>query len=255
LPFRVGNTGWMKLADRLPSVEATLEHPRHLAAQPLLAELITALRACANVKDGYEFQRELLTRVLEVEADRRVFGFERGNILALCQNAPPGVTAGKQGLAAEVARVDRADLEDGRFAILHDLTNCLRIGDVTVFGNDGSFETVEVKSDPGRRSPAQLRRIKAARDAIRNGGPLPGTDPMQRLHDLDIPFKTHLDLLRTGTERAARGGIFTVKGPGARALAVTDLHGCGIKGSAVAIGSGRAGPGSLRFTARGTVRR
>jgi hypothetical protein len=152
----------------------------------------------------------------------RVFGFQRRNIIALCQNAPPGVMAGKAGLAAE-----RAFGEDGQFAILHDLTNCLRIGDVTVFGNeDGSFKTLEVKSDPGRRSAAQNRRIRGAQDAVRNGGPLPGTDPRARLYDLDIPFKTHLDLLRTGTERAAQQGIFTAQVPGARALIVTDMHGC-----------------------------
>ncbi|HMD91097.1 MAG TPA: hypothetical protein VKG80_00495 [Trebonia sp.] len=89
--------------------------------------------------------------------------------------------AGKEGLAAELAHVDQAYQVDGKFTILHDLTNCLRIGDVTVLGNDGSAETLEIKSDPGRRNPAQRRRIKAARDAVRNGGPLPGTDPMQRL--------------------------------------------------------------------------
>jgi hypothetical protein len=274
-------------------------HPRHMAAQPLLVDLISALRACANVKDGYEFQRELLARVLEVEGDRhafgrafkrvragkapqsgvpepqsgldlgdpetwrleylvcerlgrqyrcvgdalawRVFGFQRGNIIALCQNAPPGMMAGKEGLEAELARVDQAYREDGQFAILHDLTNCLRIGDVTVFGNDGTVETVEVKSDPGRRNPAQNRRIRAARDAVRNGGPLPGTDPMARLHDLDIPFKTHLDLLKTGTERAARDGIFTVKVPGVRALLVTDLYGCGTRGWSEAEFSERLG--------------
>jgi hypothetical protein len=49
-------------------------HPRHLAAQQPLAELITALRACFNVEDGYEFQQELLTRVLEVDGDRHAFG-------------------------------------------------------------------------------------------------------------------------------------------------------------------------------------
>jgi hypothetical protein len=42
------------------------------------------------------------------------------------------------------------------------LTNCLRIGDVTVFGNDGSSRTIEVKSDSQRRSPTQSRRIKVA---------------------------------------------------------------------------------------------
>ena len=263
-------------------------HPRHLAAQQSLAELITALRACANVRDGYEFQLDLLARVLEVEGDRhafgravkrvragespqpgapepqsaldpgdpetwrleyqvcerlarqyrcvgdalawRVFGFQRENIIALLQNAPPGMMAGKEGLKAELDRVEQAYREDGQFALLHDLTNCLRIGDVTVLGQDGTFQTVEIKTDTARRSPAQNRRIKAARDAVRNRGPLPGNDPMARLHDLDIPFRTHLDLLKTGTERAARDGIFTVKVPGARALVVTDAYGCNAQG-------------------------
>ena len=65
----------------------------------------------------------------------------------------------------------------GQFAILYDLTNCLtnclRIGDVTVFADDGDFETIEVKSDAGRPSPKQNRRIKAARAAVRDGGPCP----------------------------------------------------------------------------------
>jgi hypothetical protein len=62
----------------------------------------------------------------------RVFGFERRYIIALSQNAPPGVMEGKEGLAAEREQVVWAWREDGRFALLHDLTNCLRIGDVTV---------------------------------------------------------------------------------------------------------------------------
>ena len=78
----------------------------------------------------------------------RVFDFQRKQIIALCQNAPPGVMAGKKGLAAELDLVEQARAA-GQFAILHDLTNCLRIGDVTVFGNDGSFETIEVKTDLG----------------------------------------------------------------------------------------------------------
>jgi hypothetical protein len=138
--------------------------------------------------------------------------------------------AGKDGLAAELARVDQAYREDGQFAILHDLTNCLRIGDVTVFGDDGTSETLEIKTDPNRRSPAQRRRIKAAQEAVHSGGALPGTDPMARLHDLDVPFMSHLDLLRTATERASQDGIFTVKVPGARALWVTDIYGCAAQG-------------------------
>jgi hypothetical protein len=99
-----------------------------------------------------------------------------------------------------------------------------------VFGNDGSFETIEIKSDSDRRSPAQHRRIKAAEQAVQNGGPLPGKDRRARLYDLDVPFRAHVDLLRTGTERAARDGIFAARVPGARALLVTDIYGCNAHG-------------------------
>ena len=159
----------------------------------------------------------------------RVFGFERKQIIALCQNAPPGVWAGKKGVASELAVVERARAV-GQFAILHDLTNCLRIGDVTVFIDDGDFETIEVKSDPGRRSTEQNRRIKAARAAVRDGGPLSASDRRTRLYDLNVQFKTHLDVLRLGTERAARDGFFTAKLPGDRALLVSDLYGYKLKG-------------------------
>ena len=135
-----------------------LGHPRHQAAQKLLAELIQQLRECANVQDGHALQRALLDLVLAVETDRnafsqavkrfgngkgpqrgapdpqseldpalpetwtlerdvceriarqyrcvgdalawRVFGFQRQQIIALCQNAPPGVWAGKKGIAS-----------------------------------------------------------------------------------------------------------------------------------------------------------
>jgi hypothetical protein len=102
--------------------------------------------------------------------------------------------AGKAGLAAERARVAQA-YEDGQFAILHDLTNCLRIGDVTVFGA-GPPETIEVKTDGERRSPAQRRRISAAQKALRDLGPLPGDNRGERLFDLEISFKTHLSRWR-----------------------------------------------------------
>jgi hypothetical protein len=161
----------------------------------------------------------------------RVFGFERRYILALCRNQSPGVMAGKEGLVAEQDRVERAWWEDGRFALLHDLTNCLRIGDVTVFGGDRPV-TLEVKKDAEKeqRSTAQTRRIKAAQQALRGAASLPGDNPRERLHELDVPFKTHLELLALGTERAARDGIFAARVPGDRALLVADLYGCNAQG-------------------------
>jgi hypothetical protein len=87
----------------------------------------------------------------------RVFGFQRKEIVALSQNAPPGPIAGKSGLQAELHAVAEARAE-GKFALLHDLTNCLRIGDITVFSADGTtWNTIEVKSNPNRTASKQRR--------------------------------------------------------------------------------------------------
>jgi hypothetical protein len=159
----------------------------------------------------------------------RVYGYQRKHIIALCQNQSPGPIAGKQGLRAELDRVEQARA-DGQFALLHDLTNCLRIGDVTVFGGDGTPSVIEIKTDPSRRRPAQNRRIKAAIEAVKNGGPLPGLDRRARLYDLDLPYQNHLKVLRDGAARAAADGIFTAKLPGDRALLVTDIFGFSARG-------------------------
>jgi len=159
----------------------------------------------------------------------RVYGFQRQHIIALCQNQSPGLIAGKAGLQAELDRLEQAR-SDGKFALLHDLTNCLRIGDITVFDDDGTPSVIEVKTDPSRRSPAQNRRIKAAIEAVRNGGPLPGIDRHARLYDLDLPYKNHLEVLNDGTKRAAADGLFTAKLPGDRALFVTDIYGFTTRG-------------------------
>jgi hypothetical protein len=103
----------------------------------------------------------------------RVFGFQRRYILALCRNDPPGIMAGKKGLIAEREQVDRAWKENGHFALMHDLTNCLRIGDVTIFTDDGP-QVIEVKSSANRRSPAQQRRITGRAAGRAGNGSAPG---------------------------------------------------------------------------------
>jgi hypothetical protein len=48
-------------------------HPRHEAAQKALPDLIVQLRAAADVKDGYEFQQQLIGHVRETEQARNAF--------------------------------------------------------------------------------------------------------------------------------------------------------------------------------------
>ncbi|WP_432171209.1 hypothetical protein [Streptomyces sp. 1222.5] len=259
-------------------------HPRHQAMQPVLVQLIQQLRGCETVEAGVEFQRALLTRLLDVEKDRwefkraatrmrkgkqpppeapepqsgrdlsdiatwrfehdvcerlarqlrsvgdalawRVFGFHRPFILALCRNQSPGPMYGKAGLAAELEHLERACKEEGAFALLHDLTNCLRIGDITVWDGVHPPRTEEIKTNPKNGRSAQLRRINQARTAVLDGGPLPGDNASELLYDLDLPLRTHLDVLRDALERAATDGIYATPVPGSRALFVVDQYGC-----------------------------
>jgi hypothetical protein len=159
----------------------------------------------------------------------RVFGFEREYITTLARNQSPGMMAGKPGLAAELALTEKVWKEDDQFALMHDLTNCLRIGDISVFTDDGPKQ-IEVKTNAKRHNSVQNRRIRVARSALGRAGPLPGDDRGEWLYDLDLAYRTHLDLLRTGSERAAREGIFAAKVRGNRALLVSDLYGCQAQG-------------------------
>ena len=74
----------------------------------------------------------------------RVSGYDRRYIIALSSNASPGVMAGKTGLPAELGAATELR-KRGSFALLHDLTNCLRIGDITEFKSDGSKLLYEIK--------------------------------------------------------------------------------------------------------------
>ena len=67
------DTGHVTLIAEGTSPLDMLLHPRHEAAQKVLPELITQLRQCTNVEEGYEFQKALLDHVLVAETDRNGF--------------------------------------------------------------------------------------------------------------------------------------------------------------------------------------
>lgn len=150
----------------------------------------------------------------------RVSGFDRRYVLALSRNASPGPMAGKVGLGWELAAVEDIWNERGHFALLHDLTSCLRIGDLTEFTRDGGRLLHEVKKG-GRRTADQLRRMRAAVRAINDGEPLPGTS--EQLVSVDTPYDTHLGLLADAVTLAKERGVIGLKVPGGRALIATDL--------------------------------
>lgn len=82
----------------------------------------------------------------------------------------------------------------GEFALHHDLTNCLRIADLTRFTNDKRAVLEEIKAPGTRQRAKQKDRAQAAVDAIMDGGQLPG-DRDARLIQLAEPYVTNLEQL------------------------------------------------------------
>lgn len=119
----------------------------------------------------YRIQRQYRA-VGDAMAWRRL-QFDRRFILAYSRNSDPGPLAARPaGAAAEVREVVRRWRDHREFALLHDLTSCLRIGDLTVFGPDGRPRVREVKSSGRRARPQQVRRMNDALQFLAGRGPL-----------------------------------------------------------------------------------
>lgn len=150
----------------------------------------------------------------------RVTGFDRRYILAVSRNDHAGPMAGKEGLEYELGRVVSLWEEDGNFALLHDLTNCLRIADLTEFTSEGWRWLHEVKRS-GNATISQRRRMQGAVEALNDDGVLPGTEA--RLVSVPGDLKTELSYMNDALELAAQRGVVGMKVPGGRALIAMDI--------------------------------
>lgn len=150
------------------------------------------------------------------------FGYDRRIILALCRNASPGPMYGKTGLPYELGAINELWESRGHFALHHDLTNCLRIADLTEFTADGRRLLHEVKAKP-RAERRQIERMQAAVDAIMRGGVLPNSIGDSRLVQLDEPYRTDLQPLNDLLQLARRNGCHGMKLPQGRALFAASL--------------------------------
>jgi len=104
-----------------------------------------------------------LTSILRQVGDALAFTYiDKYDIKPMAFKPPPGSLSGKKGNRFE-RRILRKAFEIGDIAILNDLTNCLRYGDVTLIKND-EFYLIEakkgkLKSQRTNRQEAGLRMI------------------------------------------------------------------------------------------------
>jgi hypothetical protein len=155
----------------------------------------------------------------------KALSYERHLIVALGSNRSNPNLYGKEGFGCEL-RVQQDTWEiEGHFAILHDLTNCLTVGDVTTCSlmhapwvkvashtcNSERWVIAEVKNVGGLcktvRRGRQLARMQAVVDAVVNGLPLVGDDGVARSFFRSTKqFKTHLRELGGALDEAWETG-------------------------------------------------
>ena len=153
----------------------------------------------------------------------RVTGYDRAYVTVLSQNDAPGPMAPKDGLGYEIGTSVDIRQARGNLAVLHDLTNCLRIGDITEFCADGSRIVHEVKKDPARgATPKQLKRMQAAIDCMNLAGALPGV-PDSRLVRGTGTCVAHVAPFAELVARAEEVGLAGGRLPQGRAVVIADV--------------------------------
>lgn len=138
----------------------------------------------------------------------RLFSFDRRPLITLGNNSVAGSIVGKKGLASELDAITESWEQRGNFALLHDITNTLRLGDITEFTEQGP-RVAEVKasagSSSGSRAGRQRRRLRAAIDAVNEGTPF--TSDGTRLFETAVPLRTRLRQLKPLFERSPSEGL------------------------------------------------
>jgi hypothetical protein len=171
----------------------------------------------------YVFER--LARQLRVVGDGLAwtcFGYDRRLIVALSRNDSPGPMYGKQGLPYELGAIDELWKTKRHFALHHDLTNCLRIADLTEFTADNQRLFHEIKAKP-RTERQQLERAQAVVAAIMHGGTLPSSTGDSRLVELQEPYVTNLKQLDDLLQLAKDDGCHGMKLQQGRAIVASSL--------------------------------
>lgn len=151
----------------------------------------------------------------------RALGYDRRAVIALSRNASPGPMVGKSGLPHEIgAAVEMRNR--GSLGLLNDLSNCLRIGDITEIKPDGSKLLHEIKASPTAKAGPQRRRMEEAVEAVMSGGELPG-HPGSRIVIPTVRCTTHIRTFVSGVEEAQAAGIAGRGVSDSRAMAVVSF--------------------------------
>ena len=158
------------LLRKIIHVEGRIRHHRVLAKNsrkmlgtktepPRSREAALALRAHVTTNETRAAAYKRLLYVLKSVGDSIAFLYiDKWDIKPVSFREAPGFVSGKAGLKHEL-QIARWAWRRGATVILNDLTNCLRLGDVTIPRGDGSFMLMELKA--GRKGPRGDKQERA----------------------------------------------------------------------------------------------
>lgn len=136
----------------------------------------------------------------------RILGYDRRAIRIIGRGERVAWLSEGVGLAAELEALEEF-WGQGAFAILNDMTNCLRHGDLTVVRpEDRTLELVEVKV-ADREKPAQVRRMEEVAGVLNQGWhPTAANGSPLHLKEVSASYITHLSQLAVLCRQARRVG-------------------------------------------------
>lgn len=165
--------------------------------------------------ERWELERILFERIarqLRTVGDAlawRLFRFDRRIIIVLARNQASGLMIGKEGLGHELGAIV-AYRDEGTFALLHAVTNCLRIADLTAFEADmPRLQEIKAGTPRGSRYRAQRRRAERAL-AVINANELLGDDEAE-LFSADAPLKSMFPEIRDALMLSAERGHSSIR--------------------------------------------
>lgn len=95
-------------------------------------------------------ERRRLLKLLGTTVAWILLQFDRPYIRIFNRGSNPGYIHGKKGLKLEILALEAAFKVENHAAVLHDITNCLQVGDLSIIGPEG-IRTLELKLVKNRR--------------------------------------------------------------------------------------------------------
>lgn len=166
--------------------------------------------------DSKGIRSEKITSELNIKALReiidgiawRYLNYNRPILYILADKQPNDITLFDEGFQKSIYEFADLFLTPGDLVLLNDISNFLRMGDLTVIKGDGTIEFVEVKSSRQRRGARISRQKKRMKETVEffNTGIRDYDGKNLVIEDSNVKQKNYLKQLKDSVKRAKNKG-------------------------------------------------